>query len=300
MTLIAIGTHRDRVEIISDTLAYTTSGSVLSHSSKLLAIPHLDTVVATQGSTDFGHQAKSITWQIASQVPTFDVLLEALPDELRTLWHEDPATSRLDGMSTVLLAGYSPAAGRFASFGLASDLKDFDPFPLGSLWCTPTPRSHRPTPLDARRLRAAFIRDGMSAHDARTVLDDWLARPPAARPSTQAEWLDLALKIRDQCTINTGDAPKTLTGGSLEHARLERGAFTTRTVHTFDDSPETMLKIFTGTHHPIGQLADCWCGSGEAFLDCHLAPHIDGPCGCLSGRPFRNCCAVREPAVVTA
>jgi hypothetical protein len=51
MTLIAFACREHEATIVTDTLAYRSGCASIGHTSKVLALPHLDAVVAGQGDS---------------------------------------------------------------------------------------------------------------------------------------------------------------------------------------------------------------------------------------------------------
>ena len=281
MTLIAFQTHGDHAELITDTTSYTVNGSRLGQCSKLLPLPHMDALIAAQGDSSFGDQAKMVLWQAAAQVATFDDLAEGAPGWLRECWEfEKPS-----GDAFVLLLGYSPAQGRFTAHLFASE-HDFNGQQIEGAWAHPMPFTAQITDLEADRLRR---HDGSDS--VREALETWNTKPPLPDHNGPDEWTHLGVTIRQQRALT--EYARVFVAGSLHYTRLDRGRVITAKVHEFDDQGEEFLRMIQWTFHPIAQLMECHCGSGDTFLACHLAPLMDEPCTCgTSGRALRECCAV--------
>ena len=294
MTMIAFATYGDRAEIITDSASYNQNGSAIGRTSKVLTIPHLDAAVATQGDSLFGVLAKSAVLQVAGQLATFDDVVAAMPRHLREIWAERREDWADASDSIIFLLGYSARSERFEAYLFATDRGDLEPSRVGAPWVTPCPWSFKPSLVDVKRLRewsrdaAAAAGEADQGHEAVQL---WMTKPPMTAPATVDEWVDLAKQVREERALS-GYAT-VYVAGDVFYTRIARGEATTRKVHTYDDEGDEFLQMIEGTQHPVAQLMPCWCESGKAFLDCHLAPQLDERCQCnMSDKTFRECCAV--------
>ncbi|UFN44512.1 hypothetical protein [Nocardioides okcheonensis] len=302
MTLIAFAIYPDRAEIITDTAAYALNGSAFGRTSKVVTIPHLDTAVMTQGDTVFGNDAKAATMQVAAQVATFDQLVEHLADPLRDLWCQRREEWAGAAESVVFVVGYSPRAERFVAYGFATERDDLEPFAIDRPWVMPCPWDLRPDELQVSRFlaedAAMAAADGEDPMGQMFVDQRWSRTPELAPPADVETWDDLARQVREQRAVNS-PWRSTFVAGDVFHTKLEQGSTTTARRFTFDDEGDDFLAMIHGTQHPIAQLMECQCGSGERAIECHLAEQLDDPCGCKdSGKTFRECCAVDVSRVV--
>lgn len=286
MTLIGVATYGDRAEFITDIASYSLNGSSLGRTTKFVVVSHLDAAVVTQGSGEFGDLAKLATLKFAEQASSFDELTDGAPGWLLDAWElvRESETHLTD--STVILVGYSPRHQRFVTYVFASE-SDFAPVDPGEMFLMPTPWTMRPSTMEQRRLLAT---DGLGDR-AREVLAGWADKPAVQRPGSASAWESLARTVREQRALESWF--RVIVAGALLHTTLRRhGESSTRQLFEFDDHGEEFLRLIAYTQHPQAQLMACHCGSGKRFLDCHLAPHLDDPCGCGTGALFRDCCAV--------
>jgi hypothetical protein len=265
MTMIACTTRPDGADIITDTLTYRSNGRTMGQTTKLFPMPHIDTVVMTQGGGEFGARWKYAMACIGDQLDalSFDDLAEAAPQALPDIWKDTEGASGYEG--TVFHVGFSPAAGRFKAY-IYSSHRDFESYDVTDELCA--------TPLP-------------------------ISDPPDARPESEVEWADLAVQIRRERAL----APlglKVFVGGDVFLTRLERGSISQRKIHTFDDSGEEFRLMVAGTAHPVAQLGPCECGSGEVAEACHPYMPPEEPCTCRSGAPWQGCCRVTDEQIGTA
>jgi hypothetical protein len=164
--------------------------------------------------------------------------------------------------ATVFHVGYSPQAGRFKAYAHSS--------------------------------KRGFVPEDVT--DEMVAMPLPLSDPPGHRPESEADWTDLAVQIRRERAL----APiglKVFVGGDVFLTSLERGSITQRKIHTFDDSGDEFRLMVAGTAHPLGQLGDCTCGSGQMMALCHQYKPNE-PCACMSGQPFRACCSVTPEQIL--
>lgn len=281
MTMIAIATKGDHAEILTDSARYNLSLSQLDNASKVRHFTHLDAAVVTQGDSVFGVSVKA---NMDLMTGTFDQLVELLPLTLPKLWSQEVEGRHGVVASTAYLVGYSDEAGEFRAYAMASD-QDFEPVPFETT-CTPMPWSYRPSELEVARLSQALPEGPNRAVN----LERWAAQPPLPVPQDAADWVDLAKLVREQRALE--DYGRVIVAGKVHLARLARGTYRTRVVHTYNDQGEELQQLLALTYHPLAQVAPCWCGSGEALILCHMAEDLDKPCPCASPRTFRECCAI--------
>lgn len=299
MTMVAVVVHDDHAEILTDSSAYSPTGSALAACSKVTALPHIDAAVAVQGESAFGDVARLTVWRATSRadrVIGLDALVDALPDTLAGLWRNHAPTDRTPAETTVYLAGYSAREGQFAAWAFTSGEVTGEPFAavrLDAPHVIPCPWSLAPDPGQLARFRAWDRAE--AAQDGREPMPEehaqqWASRPAMTAPRDVAEWRDLALLVRRERSLSLFG--KVIVAGELYLTRLSRGEVTTRRIHTFDDTGEEFDAMVRGTLHPRSQVLPCVCGSGLRFIDCHLGSELDNPCPCGSGRDtFRRCCA---------
>lgn len=291
MTLIAFATHGDHAEFITDTTSYTLNGSVMGHCTKHLTLPHLDAAILTQGGQDFGVHAKINLLERSADVDTFDDLTKAAPGLLRSVWNAlEPS-----GDGLVILLGYSPSAGRFTAHLYVSD-NHFTETRIHETWAIPMPWTAQPTDLEIDRHRK-FRRPGVE-HDLEQELGAiaaWKSKPPLPAHHGIEQWRALAQTVREQRALV--EYHRVFVAGSVLHTRIDRGRATTTKIHEYNDAGEEFLRMIEWTFHPIAQLMECHCGSGQRFVACHLREFHDQPCTCgTTGKTFRECCMVQMPA----
>jgi hypothetical protein len=282
MTLIAFACYPDRIEAITDTASYTRSVTQLGQVTKQVALPHLDALVITQGDSEFGIRAKVVSLEASGEFATFDELANELPPMLRELW---PQRGHALHVGTLFLLGYSAAEEQFVAWQYAAE-HDFAPERVDRPFVTPSPFTMAPSALE--RERAATYLD----HGQHHLLANWDRRPELTAPESTQDWLDLAVTVRQQRALEP--FMRVIVAGRVFHTVLRRGRVTTRQIHQFDDHGDEFLQLIAWTQHPQAQLMECHCGSGDAFVDCHLAPYLDAECNCGSGHSFRKCCMVER------
>lgn len=295
MTMIAIAVSHDRAEVMTDSLGYTRMASQLGRTGKSVTIPHLDTVVATQGDKFFGDQAKSTALMVAGDAFTFDELADNMREPLRELWKLRLADYPDACSGWVFLAGYSPRESRFIGYWWAAD-NDFVQHRFDGLFVTPSPWSMLPSSVELARCEAAL--QEYQPDDVDVVVPAWSSRAPGPVPETPEQWVYLAETVRQQRATRDEGCLRVLVGGDVFHTTVKRGRVLTKRIHSFNDSGEEFRRMIANTWHPQGQLAPCWCGSRKGWMQCHGAKTLDQVCDCGSGERFRDCCV--SPAVLRA
>lgn len=102
--------------------------------------------------------------------------------------------------------------------------------------------------------------------------------------------------VREVRAVKGGDL-RVLVMGKVWHYVIERDRHTSQVIHEFDDSGDEFRAMIAGTFHPIAQLMECPCGSGDRFVDCHLVDLMDQPCPCRKPDVvFANCCMIDTEA----
>lgn len=309
MTLIAIRADKDSARVMTDSWGYTF-GLTINHTSKQTSVPHLDAAIVAQGSTTFQALWLAHGHELAGEVATFDEFLAATPERLRTVWtrltgrvraENDADGARAEvANSTIFHVGYSTARRSFVAVAFASE-HDFASIDLGtSLYVQPTPLNLPPGPVEAGRLERSFARAGL---DRRPL--EQLAAQPAPRsvgPVDVKEWVALARRVRaDRSECDLWSGFKTYVGGDVHLTSLSRGQATTRRIHRFADSADTLRRIFAGSLHPIAQAGPCPCESGRRYVDCCLGANYDGRhCPCGSPANFEECCSIASHAVAAS
>lgn len=289
MTLIAFATYGDHAELITDTTAYSAGGRDFAQTTKHLTLNHIDAVIATQGDHLFAIEAKAGLMAASSMIPTFDALIEEVPDNLRQLWkHLEMDRGEVSHEASIYLIGHSPAAGEFVAVRFLKE-HDFAAEFVSGLHVTPSPFTMRPQQFELDRA-GNLIPDDVRA--------TWLSRPDPQPPADLAAWGDLGLLVRYQRAVASNPI-KVFVGGKLVHTRIERDLVQTIVLTEYDDEGEEFDQMVAGTRHPRSQHGPCQCKSGKTLLECCELPYLDDPCGC--GKPgsednsFRECCMAPAP-----
>lgn len=291
MTLIAFAAHDDHAELLTDTAAYTPLYRHVKRVTKFAQLPHIDTVIATQGNHDFGALAKV---SLGEDSQTFDDLTAAAPATLRDLWHavrQSAGPAYLQG--SVFVLGYSPAQRRFLGYRYLAE-HDFERELVDGLHYMPAPFNRRPMDFEVARLRSEYeISDRRAA-----LLQEWAGEPLPELPTDVTSWARLALEMRHFRSVQLGPWATVVAGQAL-YTRLEVGLISTTRLFDFEDHGDELKQLVDGSLHPVAQQGPCACGSGRTALDCHLGEAADEPCPCDTGRAFRDCCMLGESAEVT-
>lgn len=300
MTMIAFAAHRDRAEIITDTVTYTHTATRMGHTSKVMLLPHLDAAMLAQGSTGFERRWHGQALYLAQHAADFDDFIREAPEHLRYVWERMAAFTEAENAehgrsasvanSVVFLIGYSAERQAFKAYGYASDF-DFKPMDLEGLYVMPSPLDRRPGDLELHRLRGHL--PAVLGDQAPQAVAALAKLPAPSVPRRPAEWVELAKAVRrDRAMADIYSGLKTYVGGDVIHTVLRRGEATSRRVHRFNDAGAEFARMMAGSLHPVSQAGACDCGSGRRFVDCCLAEIADEPCPCQSGKVFAACCSI--------
>lgn len=262
MTLLAVRVHDDRIELVTDSLAY--SAVQFHRCSKVDLFPHIDAAVAGRGVTALVEEWRRYVDGAFQFYADFDDLVQIAEQVLPEMWADlQPAieSSLLGGVRTaeVVQAGWSPTRECFAAFRYMSD-------------------------------------DGFVA---RRIEDFWsgpaLAAPQA--PASDADWVAVAEAIYETCGIALGT--KAPMGGDIFLTRLERGQVSHRRIHRLPDDDWRYRQMCIGSLHRLGQLGPCACGSAKPYARCHLrGVPPTWPCPCNEdGKVFVDCHRVTEAEI---
>lgn len=301
MTMIAYALQGQRAIVMTDSLAYTPNCSRFAHSTKILTLPHLDTAIVTRGDIRFGNLAKIAVMDAATHEPTFDALVESVPQILRGLWrgaHDQRQPIAYGDLFTLFLIGYSPDAGRFVAFSFGAHDHFAPTVPTATRnepFLLPAPWTRRPSRLEldeTRRDFAALDFDDEQRANADNLLAEWETQPPVEMPWSAEDWQRLAIWGRSRATSPIMKIP---VGGFAQLSILDRGGnLETMRLMEFDDidnpDGEIFRKMIEATDHPQALLGACWCDSGRRLADCHALERRGEPCGCESGLTFGECC----------
>lgn len=297
MTLIAFHTTRSSATVLTDTLAYNANFRHIGHATKVLALPHVDSAVVSNGDAEFGAFWKISAMTATLRKPDFDALHKATPGYLRELWDSMGDDDWRDP-PTCFLIGYSAEQERFAAYSYAA-AEDFAPVPVEDFLILPSPQIFRPSPQEISALQRSISGQQFKALpvERQTAklreLDEWSKRPVPPAPESDEDWVTYGQASRRRATGAGVSNISHPVGGSLVLTHLERGHVDTRRVHTFEDGGEDWLWMLRGTAHPQSQLGPCLCGSGKTYLECHLVPLLDERCTCgVGAKTFRECCAI--------
>lgn len=318
MTLIAVHTTDEYAEIVTDTLAYGDfCVNVDFFEFKTSFVSHRegpDTAWMTQGSCEFGALVASSVGAFP-RTDGFDVFVDRVESiDLQGLWERVQDAGRADRApvenwaGTLFVVGYSSAAASFRTYAYANE-SGFARIDLSGMFVMPAPvRSIRPGPIEIPRLKRS-ISNAYDDAETAEILAGLLELPAPSAPTSDAEWVHLALEVRrDRARSPVGSAFKTAIGGALLRWRIPR---TPRTVveavdclHVFDEltDPEgcpDFRRVVAGTLHPHAQADPCPCDSGDRQIDCCVTLRLlNGPCPCRDGRglPFKDCCSINADA----
>lgn len=294
MTFVAAYADDQTAWLVTDTATYTPNLRTLDRgANKVRTLPSIDAAYLVQGSTQFG-------WHVAGMVDRllledFDELTAGAPRLLRAVWAEvvaDPPDGVPLGLSLAVFVGWSPAAARFRAIAYGSH-DGFEPQPVDGLLLYPTPWTNRPSAYELAEVAEMGqpLVDLTGLDDVAAVLAWRAARPDVETPGSLPEMGALAAWVRAEQPSQPTKIPML---GAAWATVLGRGVAMQTKVAEFDDSPATLAPVLAGTMHPLGQVGPCWCGSGRAQLDCHLADQAEAPCTCGSGYPFAACCRLPD------
>jgi hypothetical protein len=280
-------TGQAAADVASLLASYTRILEKMGKTTKSVVIHHVDTAVLTQGDSQFGYDIKSVASQIAGQVANYDELMEVIPKHARRMWAEDIELRGLEISPAVgFFVGWSDRAGAFVAHAMASD-DDFATRRVTDPRVMPMPWSLRLSDLGLERMMEAE-RDHPQLDK---IVEMWRSKALPARPESLEDWHGLGFRIREERSLSTHFG-RVIVAGELVHTRIQRGGSITQTIAEFNDEGEEFMQMIGYSQHPQAQVMPRWCDSGERFIDCHLAPHVDEPCGCGSGQTFRECCSV--------
>ena len=262
MTLIGFALYDDHAEAVADTVAYTSNLEQMSTATKVLALPHLDTLVVTQGDGGFSALAKY--GALMEHQPTFDALAAEGAELFSEAWMH--ATNDLPSGahvydSTAFLIGWSDRLGRFAAYMYATE-QDCKQIEIKKPFIMPSTTDYRPSGLEARRIRKSYADDPETSD----LVDAWMTRPQMTAPASPDEWVALAAKARRQRAY--ADWAPIVISGDLLHATVSRGDLQFKKVHTFDETGDEFLQLVAWTDHPLALAQPCWCDSGTPFGKC--------------------------------
>jgi hypothetical protein len=263
MTLVAIRVETDHAEILTDTLC--GGEAHIGVSSKVTVLPHIDAAVCVRGRAELAGMWLEILHGHPAAVTTFDDLDPLAETLLPGIW--DTVRDK-DGLGRVIHVGWSAARGRMVAMEYCSE-NEFagrDLTDLGFI-CHPDP-----SPL--------LIPNVPVSDDDWTALGELLYTRVSTLPALSGR----------QCPI----------GGDLILTRLDRGASSSRRIHTLVEvdgmaDDWRIRDAMIGSVHWLGQLGPCICGSGQPWVVCCSAMWApDDVCPCGLGRAFRDCHARRR------
>lgn len=288
MTLVAIATHPDRAEILTDSLltnansrrVYTTAGGF-----KVRQVPGLPAVAASTGNAAFGKRWAAHLAALAEDAPDFDELVhQARP----------AGVPNAGDRAQVYAVGWSATAGGFTAHAWAP-WTDWAPVEVSGLHLQPHPYGYaRGDDLLDRRL-AHEVANGTADATTPIVLPDGPIQP---RPQTARDWAVIVAAIRATRAVKPDDMRlRNSIGGTITRTTLTTTAVRDDLIAVLDhpDLPPApdFAAMFTGTEHPSFQLGPCVCGSRRPLTDCHgMAVRGGKPCTCGSERLFEDCCRV--------
>lgn len=281
MTMVVIACRDDRAIVMTDSMAYTEMVKRVGSSSKVMPLPHISTLIVSQGDADFGITAKAWLEQ-SSEDHDFDGLVEEAPRLLAEVWERMRPHLGPESEGTIFLVGYSASEGRFKACGFAAD-DGFRRFDIDGMFVMPTPWHLRPSPLEEGRI----CRPDAPQH-AQEVFAQWVTCEPPTIPATVENWVSLAFVIRESRALQPFG--RVLVGGSAYLTILTKDEVSTTKMFDFDDEGE-MEQLVAGTWHPRALPAPCPCGSEKPFEECHLLQQLAEPCVCGSGAAAGDCCA---------
>ena len=285
MTMIGFATYGDHAEFITDTASYTKYVENLGLATKHITINHIDAACLTQGNSRFGDLAMSALLQVAGQVVGFDELTLHAPKWL----DEMHADAERPEDCLVFLIGYSEGAGEFVAYVYASE-QGFKRVKV-TRWISPAPWTMQPSGIELRRTRRYIDQADQSRADLWPQVEaSWTKCPKMTAPTSIDEWVDLAKLVREQRCLD--NFAQIIVHGKVIHTRLERGTVASSVAHDFGSDGAALLKMLRSTRHPLGQMQECWCKSGQTHRDCHLRFAWAEPCGCGSGETFEVGCMV--------
>ncbi len=265
MTLIAMRAEEESAWIVTDAAYYSPDLRNLQNGcNKVRTLPTINTAVITQGDGLF---ARMFSGFLDTYLPeSFDELAADASEPMRAIY-DHLITDQPHGsppMSAVFAVGWSARRSRPRAVMFRSDT-GFRPAEVEGLFVYPTPWSHRPSEYELAELEHLYAGNA----DLPQMLDQRRAAPEVPTPEGLAEIAEIASWVRANQRYDTQPAVVPMLGGAyITHVTADQ-IIQWRLVK-FDDSVETLMPALVGTHHPLAQVWPCHCGSGLAYLDCHL------------------------------
>jgi hypothetical protein len=274
MTLVAYAVHKDRAEILTDSLAYTADAADVIPSTKCVWISHLNAAIATTGSYLFGR--KVVDWALhLREAPEINGLAEQAFEAFEAfpkLWDEDYKKPM-----AVFMFGWSNVLGRSLGFLLGADKRDLVPWHPRNLLSFENIGDHTLTDGTAWNVRPHAPVGFGGAQRGEVAADGALhGTHPDDMPTTEAEWVTLGRKARAHQATLPPDK-RIVIGGHLTLTTITNGSAHQRIVHRFDDTGDEWARLLAGTANPAGA-AHKWTGVGR-----------NEPCPCASGRKYKHC-----------
>lgn len=283
MTFIAIHAQHDRATIVTDTWATSDSARYLAHVPKLTHVPGRFTCL-TRGSAQFATMIDGLAH--FARPATLSSLLRDAARQLDTAWEADPRPRQ---STAVFVVQYSEARGRYTITGY-DEREDFASRDLGEYFVIPSDWRSRPSQMELREL--GTIMDPTDPGDA-ADLEALAALPAASPPPDDDGWARLVARTRNVRSRGVQRA-KIYIGGAITLTDVRPGRVPdSRIIGWLPEDVATLVDIFAGSLHPLGQVSPCACGSGRRALDCHLAD-LEQPCWCGSGLALANCCRLTD------
>lgn len=297
MTLIAIHTHDNTAEIISDTIEYTPNGRHVHDTgrNKSWVLSNGIAVTAGSGNTHLADRWFHTAEDHAANTDDFEEFAATTGPLIKETWERVTRISkgRIDDPPNVYHVGWSPNTGTFKAYAYAPS-NDYNPVDVTGLHTFPSPWSHRPSAIERAYVAERFLHFDFDPVQVADAMEVWTQRPPLDPPETIHGWADIADQIRRERALEQSGG--VIIGGKLHHLTINRhGVGARQTIHLFNDTPAETAYLVSGTLHPLCQASPCGCGSGRRWIDCHLADELDDPCTCGSDVPLARCCAITNP-----
>ena len=304
MTLIAFRTAPDVAEIVTDTWTYNASGRHFANTTKVHPMVHANTVAIGRGNQGFTFHVHALLAPQSGFVRSLDDLRTKvdIPSACHSahLMTEREQGGAPVGDCTLYLVGYSESRETFEAYEYETS-NGYREVPVTGFHVTPSPWGIRPRQSELEHWVALMhdaSRWGDNADAARAqcdadheVLTSWPAQEAVAAPDTVESWALLAERVRqDRAAAHPSTGMKIPVGGDVHLTRLVKGAVSTATIWTFDDTREGLKDVMRGTLSGLGLSLPCPCDSGQAFLDCHIPAALTDACPCGSGSALAACC----------